>query len=183
MTRAMMQGDAEALTQFYKAQFEMMLREAKRCCGRDESTCLDLVQEAMLKAIKCIKPLDSQAGVNAWSRAVVKSVTWDWLRKQQRRANKTTVISQEQLHDQPDRQPISIQSDPLDAAARLVWLEHELATLPPQLQSMISLRFRLGWSLQKIGAKFGLKTGAVDGRIRRAVERLKQKASQEYHDD
>ena len=170
-----MSGDSESFAEFYRAMFPVMLREAKRSSGRDEPTCLDLVQESMLKAIKSIKPIANQHQVEAWSRAVVKSVTWDWLRRQ----SKTPMRSFE------DTAPVRNDRDqdeltPGEIAARLVWLEEELQSLPTDLRSMIALRYRLGWTLNAIGAQFGLRAGAVDGRIRRAVERLKSKASREY---
>ncbi|MFK7765844.1 MAG: RNA polymerase sigma factor [Mariniblastus sp.] len=167
----MASGDRNALATFYNFNFDVMLKEVRRCLGRDEQTCLDLVQDAMLKAIKSIKPISSEGQIIAWSRTVAKSVTYDWLRKRSRL--KTTELS--------EAGPIGDESH-IEDSARLVWIESELKSLPPPLQKMIELRYRLGWSLNRIGAKFGLKTGAVDGRIRRAVERLRLKACEEFND-
>lgn len=44
---------------------------------------------------------------------------------------------------------------------------------------MIALRYRLGWSLKRIANQFGLKTGAVDGKIRRAIIKIKEQARTE----
>ena len=62
----------------------------------------------------------------------------------------------------------------------LQWIEEQLQQLPSDLQSMISFRYRWGWSLKRIAERFGLKTGSVDGRIRRAIEKLNEKAHREF---
>lgn len=181
ITVRMKAGDTAAFADYYEAMFPIMYREAQRFSGRDESTCLDLVQDAMLKAIRCIKPIRNRKQVEAWSRAVIKSVTWDWLRKQSR-------YQQQQLRPDlrssraadADARPLPDDFDSFEITARMAWIESELQTLPTDLRSMIALRYRLGWTLSAIGARFGMKAGAVDGRIRRTIERLKQKASSEY---
>lgn len=186
VTRSMANGDSKSLAVFYESQFEVMLAEARRCSGLDESSCLDLVQESMIKAIRCIKPMDNEKAVSAWSRAVVKSVTWDWFRSQKRMIS----IDRSAAPEQPD--PRNLDQKPKTASegflevekeARLIWLEDELQSLPHELQTMISLRYRLGWSLKKIGQRFGIRTGAVDGRIRRAIDRLRKKAMVEFIED
>ena len=70
-------------------------------------------------------------------------------------------------------------ADLFDVQARIEWIEQQLRKLAPDLRRMVLLRYRLGWSLQEVATKFGLKTGAVDGRIRRAVEELRQQAEWE----
>lgn len=189
ITTQMAIGHTPALTVFYETFFNVMLLEAQRCSGRDEQTCLDLVQDAMLKAIKCIKPLPSESAVAVWSRTVVKTVTWDWFRKENRRAllrnshtsnadGRTFAVSNDEAIE-----PGTQEQDFVEQQARVIWLESQLQSLPTELQNMISLRYRLGWSLKQIGQRFGLKTGAVDGRIRRAVDRLKQIANDEFENE
>ena len=63
----------------------------------------------------------------------------------------------------------------------MIWLEKQLLTLPPDTRKMIGMRYRLGWSLKRIAQRFGLKTGAVDGRIRRAVVQLRNRAEKDEH--
>ena len=173
VSQRMQAGDAAALAIFYQELFDLMFHEVQRVAGRDEATSLDIVQEAMLKAIRCIKPLPDFRSVKAWSRAVAKSAAYDWLRKQARH-NPSQLGDADQIsHPHP--------ADYVDIdLARMAWLEEQLMSLPRELQNVISLRYRLGWSLKEIGEKLGLKTGAVDGRIRRAIETLKQEAKREF---
>jgi len=57
-----------------------------------------------------------------------------------------------------------------------------LQSFPADTRKMIALRYRMGWTLQQIGNWFGLKTGTIDGRIRRAVEQIKTQAERDYDD-
>ncbi len=171
ITRSMANGDSHALAKYYEFTFDIMYHEVVRVSGRCEQTCLDIVQDAMLKAIRSMKTLESPAAVSTWSRAVAKSTAYDWLRKETRNRKLETGL--------PLRFPDDDQGRLLDAA-RLLWIEEELRGLPDGLQSLIALRYRLGWSLKKIGQSVGLKSGAVDGRIHRAIETLRKKAGVEF---
>lgn len=170
VTRGIRSGDAESLTVFYEHYFDQVYRQVLAIVGRDEQTCLDIVQDTMLKIIRCVKPMANEAQLSAWTRAVTKSVSYDWLRKQKRAPK---------LSD-PDRELEQPKDPPIDDLARIVWLEQQLQSLPSELQRLLSLRYRLGWSLRRIGEKIGLKTGAVDGRIRRAIEMLQEKAKRDF---
>jgi len=181
VTRNMKIGDSDAFAIFYEHCYPVMLTQVRRCIGRDEATCLDIVQDAMLKSIRCIKAFDSKLTVMKWASMVAKSVAYDWLRKRVRQ------LKVENENSQSDRG--AIVEAAVDAEddgtfeldyARMVWVEQELQALPSSMRDMIELRYRLGWSLQQIGTRFGLKPGAVDGRIRRSVEGLKKRAREEF---
>ena len=180
-TRSIAAGDTTALAIFYEFAFDIMYREAARISGRDEPTCLDIVHDAMLKAMRCMKRLDDAPSVASWSRAVAKSVTYDWLRNE---ARKQRLEQRRPAADPVEDSNASNETEQLKEFelrdVRLHWLEQELQQLPDELRGLISLRYRLGWSLQKIGQRVGLKTGAVDGRLRRAIEKLKQKAESQF---
>lgn len=170
ITQRMAHGDRDAFREYYDHFFEPMLVEAKRCTGRDEQSCLDVVHDAMLKAIRSMKPMPNQHAVSAWSRILVRSVSFDWLRRE-RRGGAAGQIGDRlgEVHDssRPSVEP------PLDIEARLLWLEDTLRQMPPDMRRLIDWRFRLGWTLRRIGERLGLKPGAVDGRIRRAINELK----------
>ena len=179
ITASIAAGDSDSIEIFYDAYFDFVFREIKYLIGRDEQTCLDILQETMLKIIRSIKPIDTQPQLTAWTRTVTKSVAFDWLRKQ---------IRSDMLHEQLISQTSSNElvtdneSPETEIKARYHWIGQQLQQLPPSLQKMISLRYRWGWTLARISEKFGLETGAVDGRIRRAINNLKQQAEIEFHE-
>ena len=61
LTGAIAAGDTDAFSRFYRARFDQMLAEAVRATGRDESFCLDVVQDAMMRVIRSMKPMSSGA--------------------------------------------------------------------------------------------------------------------------
>lgn len=65
LTSAIASGNSEALSRFYRDWFDFALREAHRCTGRDEQFCLDAVQETMVRVIKRLKTLESEAALCA----------------------------------------------------------------------------------------------------------------------
>jgi len=166
-------GDRDSFASYYEAFFDVMYATVKRSTGCDESTCLDIVQDAMLKAVRKMKALDSHEHTLAWTRAVAKTTAYDFLRKRQRQNKVSTTL------DGVEADAPNVEQE-IDALARLAWVEEQLKELPGELGSMIGLKYRMGWTLREIGEKFGLKTGAVDGKIRRAMDDLKQKAVREF---
>jgi len=158
-------ADQDAFTKYYETFFDTMFITVKRATGSDEATCLDIVQDAMVKAIRKMKPMRSRDQTVAWTVVVAKTTAYDYLRKVKRRKQVTNSVIPEHA--------VSSDEMEIESIARLAWVEEQLQQLPAELSSMIDLKYRMGWTLRQIGEKFGLKTGAVDGKIRRAIEGLK----------
>ena len=176
ITCAVREGDADSFQVFYDHFFNEVYRQVARTTGRDESTCLDIVQETMMKIIRVLKPIDNLPQLTAWVRIVTRTTTYDWLKRDVRHGKNQALTATDEPSSEPDHSAIEDQ-------ARLVWLEQQLKSLPTNTRNMISLRYRMGWTLKQIAAQFGTKTGTIDGRIRRALEQLKQQADQEFNDD
>ena len=177
ITNRMSRGDREAFREYYDQFYGLMLVESKRCTGRDEQTCLDIVHDAMLKAIRSMKPIANQRSLKTWSRLLVKSVSYDWLRREQRQ--RTLNRESEQIaEERNDREHGTTQH--FDDQARILWIEQNLGKFPLDLQRMFAWRYRFGWTLRRIGQRMGLKPGAVDGKLRRAIEDLRNLAEREY---
>lgn len=174
-TQKIAKGDVRLFAEFYESFFDLMYQEARRLSGRDESFCLDIVQDAMLKAIHSMRQVNSKTHLEAWCKTVVKSVVYDRIRSELARQRRNTeyVDSGDSVEDG------SAETDRVIAQARLLWIEEQIELLDPDLKRMFHFRYRLGWSLAKIANKLGIKTGAVDGKIRRALHRIKTKAKSE----
>ena len=177
-TRRMIAGDQAAFADYYETFFELMLRESERCTGRDQQTCLDIVQDAMLKAIRGMKPFGNETELRRWTRCVVKSVAYDWLRRESRHSIAVARLADATQETTQDSEP-DVEGD---TTARLLWLDEQLRQLDPELRKVIRWRYRFGWTLRRIGERMGLKPGAVDGRIRRAVDELKLQAEIHGHE-
>jgi DNA-directed RNA polymerase specialized sigma24 family protein len=51
-----------------------MYRWARRATGRDEAFCLDVVQDAMMRIIRSLKPLQSERQLRGYLRAATQSL-------------------------------------------------------------------------------------------------------------
>ena len=163
-TAAIASGDTEAFALFFNEWFEWMGREAARLSGRDDAFCADIVQDSMMRVIRSLKPLDGADDLRRWLRVVVRSCVYDRLRADARR----------QARDLAAGPPARRQPDAL-LQERIRWLERELQSIGDENADLLLMRYRFGWTLQQIGAAVGLKTGAVDGRLRRLLGTLRRR--------
>ncbi|MCP4250444.1 MAG: sigma-70 family RNA polymerase sigma factor [bacterium] len=170
ITSAIASGDTEAFTRFFHSRFDQMYAEARRATGRDEAFCMDVVQDAMVRVIKSVRPMDAEKRLRGWLRVVVQSCAYDRLRKEIRRQRWEETAS-----EMPSERATGD-----DLGERLDWLEGELSNLDDRQAKMVVMRYRLGWTLQRIGAALGLSPGAVDGRLGRAVTTLRRRARETF---
>ena len=206
-TTAIARGDTKAFSVFYEERFEQLYRLARRLSGRDEAFCLDVVQDAMIRIMKSMRPIDTAVQLDRWLRAVVLSVIRDRLRREtrmQRRERRWAEAAErtsfEVAHavdpataaprDDQVHSPMSSRSSTsehlmrpspnpavqLSHGEQLRWIEDQLRELDEETRHLMHLRFRVGWTLQRIGDRVGLTPSAVDGRIGRTMRRLQAEA-------
>jgi RNA polymerase sigma factor (sigma-70 family) len=175
ITAAIASGDTEAFSAWYRANFDWMHAHARRCTGRDESFCLDVVQDAMLKVIRCMRPFDDEASLRAWLSAIVRRCALDRLRAEARRARRERRNAAQEPTD------VSL-AHAIASDEQVEWLGRKLQGLESEASGLLALRYRLGLTLQQIGSLMGLKPGAVDGRINRLLSALRQSAAEEFHE-
>lgn len=171
ITTAIASGDSEAFSRFYRQWFGAALAEARRASGCDEQFCLDVVQNTMLRVIRSLKPMDTEAALRAWMRVVVQSCCADLLRTERRRMKRERNAA-----------AASPQALARDLDDRLAWLREQLMTIEPEQRHLLAMRYRMGWTLERIGRALGIKPGAVDGRINRSLASLRASAKEEIHD-
>ena len=179
MTAAMARGDEPAIENFYRRFFDLLYGHARRVSRRDESFCLDIVQEALLRIVRTIRPVAVEAALVVWLKLVVKSVAYDLLRGERRRGQREAARARrlDFGSGQPASRPTHDDHARGDESEeRVAWLRAELLKLDPELVRLIELRYVEGWTLARIGRLVGLSTGTVDGRLRRVLTRMRQKA-------
>ena len=171
-------GDHAALACFYDEYFALMYAEARAVTRGDEATCLDVVQDSMVKLLGSIRTMHSREQLDAWTRRLVRSVAIDHLRKQRRRARREAA-----------RDAKATTEGPSHGAAYHAWVETRRAWLVRALAGnqdtearMLRLRYLQGWTLRAIGELLGTTPGAVDGRLRRLVSKLKKQAKGFEHE-
>ena len=171
LTTAVAAGDTDAFAVFYRDWFNVMYQQAQQVSQRDESFCLDIVQDAMMRVIKSIKPMDSADDLRRWIHVVVKTCAYDRFREQARH------IARERKFE-----PAQSSNDLEIISECLQWLERELRSMDRSDADLLLMRHRFGWTLKRIGQSLGLKPGAVDGTIQRLVRKLRRRAKEQSHD-
>ncbi len=168
LTAAIASGDSEAFARFFRERFDRMYAEARRVTGRNESFCLDVVQDAMIRTIRSMKPMDTERHLWAWLRVVVQSCAYDRLRKEARQRRwEEAAVGAGQTASSDD-----------GLGEKLAWLRKELEGMTDPQVRLLVLRYRLGWTLRGIGEALGLKPGTVDGRLGRLVAGLRRRAQE-----
>lgn len=174
LTSAIRRGDTAAFETLYELWFDRACAMVRARTGRDEAFCLDAVHDAMVRAIRTIRPMRRREDVDRWMARLVHGSAIDLLRKERRRARRE--------HARP------APAHPVDSPADLAELDEHITALRAELRglsdadgALLRHRFGLGLTLKQVGRASGLSGQAAHGRIRRAVTRLAQ--TREMRDD
>lgn len=176
LTAAMAAGDTRAVEVFYRRYFDSLYAHARRFTGRDEAFCLDVVQEAVLRIIRTVRPVKTEAQLSAWLRLVVQTAAYDLIRQETRRYRREMVAC---FSSPPADHSTEIEQTDQE---RLEWLRSEIASFDAQLVEILDMRFAKRWTLSRIAQAMGLSLGTVDGRLRRALVDLRRRAMEKGHD-
>lgn len=158
-------GESAAIEAFYRTHFDAMLGMVPKAVPgrrRDESFALDIVHDAMLRIVRCVRPMDTEPHLLNWTRLVVQSCALDRLRQEARRRRR----------EQATPTPHTAREDDEEVA----WLTDQIARLEPTLAQIFRRRFADGWTLGRIAAAYQTTTGQIDGRLRRAIAKLRSDA-------
>jgi RNA polymerase sigma factor (sigma-70 family) len=183
LTASLAAGDEAAVDSFYRRYFDLLFRAARRATGRDEAFCLDVVQESVLRVIRSARRTESEAAWTAWLRLVVRTTAYDLLRaesRRQRREKRVGASFKGEAVFQAGHQPCDAAED---RERRLAWLREQIVRLDPQIARAIDLRYNQQWKLARVAAALGLSIGTLDGRLRRALDRLRRQARRDWEDD
>jgi RNA polymerase sigma factor (sigma-70 family) len=173
LCRRIASGDPEALSRLYLDQFDRLYATARRATGRDESFCLDVVHEAMLRVIRSIpRSIDTEMTLRAWLSRVVQACALDALRAERRRHRRETRASS-------DKTMVKSEGD-TDVQERIEWLRRALRAQGGETAILLRLRHGTGWTLKRLGRAFNLSTGAVDGRINRALSVMREQGKENF---
>jgi RNA polymerase sigma factor (sigma-70 family) len=178
LTTALAAGDENAVETFYRQYFDWLYAQARRATRRDESFCLDVVQDAVIRVLRSVKPVATEeARFRAWLKLVVQTAAWDKLRSERSRQRREQVSL--------ELARVTVGGDDRDEVAeedQRQWLKAQIDRLDPEIVRMIELRFEQRWTLGRIGKLLGLSIGTVDWRLRRALKELRDRAIEEFEE-
>jgi len=167
ISRGVHRQDPAAITEFYEAWFDWCFAKARAFCRKDESFCLDVVQETMLRVIRSMPEFDSSAAQQQWLSRVICTSAIDLIRRDDRRATREHA---------PRDHPSLAAPQPSDLAAHaesLSWLRAQLDELESEQLALLKNRFALDHTLRSAAASSGCTEGSAHGRIRRLLTTLR----------
>lgn len=177
LVRAVRAGDTDAFAGFYEQWFPTSLALVRTLTRRDESFCLDVVQDVMLRVVRALPPLEDAAALEAWLRTVVRSTALDHLRRETRRARREIRAFERGRSEEP--RPVS---ERLELEERSAWLAAQIAELDAADRALLALRYQPGQTFRSVGAAFGLTGNSASGRLTRLLARLRALARQVFRE-
>jgi RNA polymerase sigma-70 factor, ECF subfamily len=169
-TGAIAAGDAAAFAAFYDAWFDPTFALARTIARRDESFHLDVVQDVMLKVVRSLPVLATEAAVSAWMTRTVCRTVVDRLRSEQRRHRREQRAAAARSVADADAW------SGLQAGEWAAWLRARLSELPGIERELVEARFFGGGSVAAAAHALGLSANAAHGRLRRCLDRLRRAA-------
>ncbi|MFG0285871.1 MAG: RNA polymerase sigma factor [Phycisphaerales bacterium JB039] len=161
MTSAIASGDAEAFARFYEQWFDWMYQMARSITKRDESFCLDVTQDAMLRVVRSMRPMRTEDDLRRWLMRVTHTAALDLLRAEARRRRR-------------ERGAMALgAAEPggVGLDEQIESLRQRIERLSPEDRGLLQLRFGRGAALRVAG---GGSAAAAHGRLRRIVQRLRE---------
>lgn len=137
-----------------------------RWLTRDEHAAEDVVQEAMVRAVRYFGSFHGGDG-RPWLLAIVRRASFDWLSKNRAAG---TVSYDELEHD-----PSDMSANPELLALRKIdraQIQQAIEALPPEYREVIVLRELEGLSYKEIATVADLPIGTVMSRLSRARSQL-----------
>jgi RNA polymerase sigma factor (sigma-70 family) len=175
LTSRIAAGDESAFAQFYQIWFASTLALSRAISRRDEAWCLDVVQDVMMTVVQKMPGLATEAALRAWMTRTVMNAVTDRTRSEARRrrreqaaAEAVATIVREPWLDLCDQE-------------RLSWLSASVAELPVAEQALLQARFGGTTTVAHEAGVLGISSHAAHGRLRRALEKLRQKAAEMWH--
>ncbi|HVR74570.1 MAG TPA: sigma-70 family RNA polymerase sigma factor [Planctomycetota bacterium] len=173
VTTAVRAGDAAAFGEFYEAWFDRACAIAQAITRGDEAFCLDVVQDAMLRMIRSMRPMESEERLARWVARVVHTTAIDRLRREARRTRREARACE--LRPRGFAVP-----EDQELIERVQWLEAALPGVSDEERVLLSERFGNEKTLEAAGAAVGLSGNAAHSRIRRALGRLRALAGKRF---
>jgi len=176
LSRAIASGSPEAFAQLYRMHHAPLIGLIRSATRRDDAFAHDVLHDAMMKVTRSMPALPCAAALDAWLKRTVLNTALDRIRAEQRRERRERVRARMAPGHHSDT------DDTEDSA--LARVQELLSGIDDESRHLLTLRYGMGWTLQRIANVLGLSTGAVDGRIRRLSAALRApNGTEEEHSD
>ena len=156
-TRGIARGDRAALGALFTARADWMVQQCRIMTGKDEHFALDVLQDAMLRIARHMRPLSDRVELDRYLRSVIRTAAVDRIRADLRR------LRRERAHDVPGP---SIQP----ALGDIAELERIVAGLSVTDRDTLLRRIARGLGFVAMAEQEGTTSTVMQGRFRRVLE-------------
>jgi RNA polymerase sigma-70 factor (ECF subfamily) len=168
LVRAAQRGSEEAVEELFTRHWGAAYRAALLVTG-DRAAAEDIAQEAFLAALRALPRFDLRRPLRPWLHWIVVNRAIDWSRARAHRRE----VGADAAPDPPSR----------DAGDHTRVLRDDVAaallTLAPEQRAVIVLRYVLDFTPGEIAAALELPRGTVNSRLRRGLDTLGDRVSED----
>lgn len=160
--------DREAFAVLYRRHYAMVAGYIHRRTGDSHATD-DLVAEVFLAALRCLPRYRFRGlPIQAWLYRIATNMVNRWARQQRGRVLKRFS----ELAVEPEKQPAQATAE-IGADGEFACLA--MLTIKPKFQTVLSLHYLEGMSIEQVAAAIGCRVGTVKSRLSRGREALREK--------
>ncbi len=167
LTRRMAAGDELAYRTFYDAYFNRLSRYLLVVTAGDEDAAREALQAALVRVVRHIKVFPSDAIFWSWLTVLARSALSDQSRKRRRYL---AFLDRFTWHTRAQQ---AAPADPETDARLGILLETSLGALPFDERRLLEAKYFERRSVREIAGDLGLSEKAVDSRLVRIRQKLK----------
>jgi RNA polymerase sigma-70 factor (ECF subfamily) len=154
------------ITQIYRDTVDALYGYASRRCGGERQVVEDVTQETWLRAVREWRRIGVPDNPLAWLTTVARNLILNHYRRHE--AISIDSLSPAVVLNRFD------QEDGLDAAEIASLVNHALARLPSAESELLEAFHYERFRVSQLASLYGISERAVEGRLRRARERLRR---------
>ena len=167
-TRRLARGDEEAWRWFHQRYYLPLLRYASQRVG-NPSHASEVVQQGYLQVARHIRPFTSEGDFWTWLCCVVRCAAVDHGRTASRR-----LLLMEKFAHWRAFQTLDHTPSPATPPAASALLEEALVALSADEAALLRRKYCEGWSTQDLATELGTTPKAIESRLARLRERLRE---------
>lgn len=171
-------GEQRAFDEFFKDSAPRLAAFIARRTALDPATLEDIVQSALIKAVRHLASYRSEAALFTWLTEICRNELADEHRKAQRRPTHLSLDEPEAAHRWEDmlRAPPSQEpASQLQAATERAEIMKVLDSLPANYALVLEAKYGDGLSVEAIAQQLELTEIAVQSMLARAREAFRQR--------
>jgi RNA polymerase sigma-70 factor (ECF subfamily) len=150
---------------------------------KDHEATEDIIQEAFLKVVKNIPPIENEVILKGWIKVVAKNTTYNYIRKNKRNRNEIDIESvfiNESLNYASDIDSIEVE---VELKALFDFVSGYLNDLKPEFRVLMEMRWKQDLSYKEIAVELDITEETVKYKLHRARDAVKKRFMREWRED